>query len=134
MTDTLTTTNPMTEYSMEMTQQNVWLAGLTREQYKCVVDTLQDISNTGKQNYDVTHFPEYFIKNFEEAFLRKEWVAKLSTEQLEIIKSELSRESYMCPNLACCGCCQNCNGDGRITYEIHNFPVSWIEKYKKELN
>ena len=121
----------MKENTMLINQRDKWVESLSKDQYNCLVTTLEEISENDIKRYDVSNFPISFIKTFDEAFKRKNWLTSLSENQLEYVKSDLNKEKYVCPILACCGCCSISNGDGKITYQLHNFPLEWINKYNK---
>lgn len=108
-----------------------WINKLTAEQYNCLLTTLEEIGRDKKITYNTSNFPINFIKTFDEAFIRKDWLTNLSENQVTFVKINLKREKYLCPTLNCCECCQTCKGDGKITYQLHNFPFEWIEKYNE---
>ena len=108
----------MKENTMLINQREKWVEGLSKDQYNCLLTTLEEISQNDIKKYDVSNFPISFIKTFDEAFNRKDWLTSLSENQIEYVKSDLNKEKYVCPILTCCGCCSTCNGDGKITLPI----------------
>lgn len=121
----------MKENTMLINQRDKWVESLSKDQYNCLQTTLNELSQNDLNKYDVSNFPISFIKTFDEAFNRKDWLTNLSENQLDYVKTDLNKEKYLCPTLFCCGCCSTCNGDGKITYQLHNFPFEWINKYNK---
>ena len=85
----------MQENTMLIDQREKWVNGLSHDQYSCLQTTLNELSQNDTKKYDVSNFPTSFIKTFDEAFNRKDWLTSLSENQLEYVKSDLKKEKYL---------------------------------------
>jgi|MDSZ01.1.fsa_nt_gb hypothetical protein len=115
-------------------QQKLWVNNLTKTQKDCVITVLKDLTLNNKETYSIDNFPHHFIEYFNEAFVRKDWLNSLTSQQIHYFENDLQNKKYLCDNINCCESCPNCNGVGIITYQLSNFPVSWIDNYNTKFS